>query len=545
LKGVNARKILGVIVILVVFLSFTPFLTPKVAASFPSANIMPLGDSITVGLPGLDGYRESLYQDLNDFGFAVDFVGSQSAGTGDFDKDNEGHSGFTADQISANIDTWLTSNPAEVILLHIGTNDVEEGQTATAIVESVQGILNEIDDWAVSNATSITVVLAKIILRSDNSIWNQTTMDYNDQLVSMASTRSNVVIVDMEHALSYPTDLSADGIHPNELGYEKMADIWYDALTDVLGYSLTLNYVGNGEVTADPAHSFYPYSAVVNLAALPDDGWVFSGWSGDLGGSINPQSIVMNTNRTVTVTFTRIQYSMTISTNFGTTIPNFGNYSYYAGAEVNITACSPSAVAGERYIWQGWTGVGSGSYTGMDQQATVVMNGPIIQTASWLHEYNLTVTSAHGTIEGEGWYAEGSSAYATVYPASVTSGGNTYIFSYWSDDASGSSLTSNAITMNGSKTATAVWVQQSSPTPSPAPTPKATPKPTNTPNPTASPTPSIGPTITPSPSPTVEPSNTPTASDSNGPNIYLIIGIIGLSIACASIGFFVYRGTKK
>ena len=55
---------------------------------------MPLGDSITLGYPGLDGYRNDLYLDLNNSGFSVDFVGSQSNGTG-FDNDHEGHMGYS------------------------------------------------------------------------------------------------------------------------------------------------------------------------------------------------------------------------------------------------------------------------------------------------------------------------------------------------------------------------------------------------------------------------------------------------------------------
>ena len=77
------------------------------------------------------------------------------------------------------------------------------------------------------------------------------------------------------------------------------------------------------------------------------------------------------------------QYQLTTATNFGTTDPNAGNSWFDAGTMVTLTATAPSAGAGERYVWNGWTGSGSGSYSGMDNPTTVTMNGPITETSSW------------------------------------------------------------------------------------------------------------------------------------------------------------------
>jgi uncharacterized repeat protein (TIGR02543 family) len=40
------------------------------------------------------------------------------------------------------------------------------------------------------------------------------------------------------------------------------------------------------------------------LTAVPAAGWTFSNWSGDLTGSTNPDTIIMDGNKTVTATFT-------------------------------------------------------------------------------------------------------------------------------------------------------------------------------------------------------------------------------------------------
>jgi len=70
-------------------------------------------------------------------------------------------------------------------------------------------------------------------------------------------------------------------------------------------YTLTINIVGNGAVAKDPDQPTYTCGTSVNLTATADPGWRFSGWSGDLSGTISPEIIVMNDDKTVTATFTR------------------------------------------------------------------------------------------------------------------------------------------------------------------------------------------------------------------------------------------------
>jgi hypothetical protein len=67
-------------------------------------------------------------------------------------------------------------------------------------------------------------------------------------------------------------------------------------------YSLSINIVGNGVVTYNGS-SPYDAGSIVVLTAYPDSGWTFGGWSGDLSGSVNPETILMDSNKSVTVTF--------------------------------------------------------------------------------------------------------------------------------------------------------------------------------------------------------------------------------------------------
>ena len=77
----------------------------------------------------------------------------------------------------------------------------------------------------------------------------------------------------------------------------------------------------------------------------------------------------------------KTQYRLTMATNFGTTSPSAGDHWYDAGTVLTISATPP----GGGYIWNGWTGTGTISYTGLDNPATnaVTMNSPITETASF------------------------------------------------------------------------------------------------------------------------------------------------------------------
>jgi hypothetical protein len=67
--------------------------------------------------------------------------------------------------------------------------------------------------------------------------------------------------------------------------------------------TLTVSTVGSGTVEVNPSMTQYPRGTVVELLAVPDSGWIFSHWSGNLWGSQNPDSIIMNDDKAVTANF--------------------------------------------------------------------------------------------------------------------------------------------------------------------------------------------------------------------------------------------------
>jgi len=218
--------------------------------------IMPLGDSITVGSSsGADpddndhyvSYRAALWDMLVAAEYDVDFVGSQQSGGAILvDPDHEGYAAWTADQIRDSIYNWLDdmrllNTPVDIILLHIGTNDISGPQAPADIAAEVSQILDEIDDYESDFSEDIVVILALIINREDHVCPNASeTTTFNNQVYTMALDRINtfgdkIEIVDMEcgAGIDYqgqPNGDMWDLYHPFETGYEKMADVWFSRL---------------------------------------------------------------------------------------------------------------------------------------------------------------------------------------------------------------------------------------------------------------------------------------------------------------------------
>jgi hypothetical protein len=97
----------------------------------------------------------------------------------------------------------------------------------------------------------------------------------------------------------------------------------------------------------------------------------------------------------------------------------------------------------------------SGSYTGDETTASVVMNAPKTVTASWRTEYLLTVSSDYDEPAGSGWYKEGSTASISITP--YLEGPDTrHYFTRWSGSYTGDSAQAS-FTMTAPKTVKANW----------------------------------------------------------------------------------------
>ncbi len=193
---------------------------------------MPLGDSITQGYR--DSYRRPLWSALKRAGIEADFVGSMKRGYGgesdaeDFDPDHEGHWGWRADHVLTHIDTWAARAKPDLVLVHLGTNDIGVGQD---IDDTAQEIADIIDRLRHHNHR-VHILLAAII-PVDHERVTQRIKQFNQSLSGLATTMdtpvSRVVLVDQFTGFDAEQD-TYDGTHPNDAGNIKIADHWFAAI---------------------------------------------------------------------------------------------------------------------------------------------------------------------------------------------------------------------------------------------------------------------------------------------------------------------------
>jgi lysophospholipase L1-like esterase len=183
---------------------------------------MPLGDSITIGSNG--GYRTLLWKKLvQQDGKKLDFVGSLTDGPADLgDKNHEGHGGWRIEQIRASIDNWSTTYKPELVLLHIGTNDMGQNFNVSTAPDRLKDLVNRI----CTNNPGVEVIVASIIPFSGlDSRINSYNATIPGIVSSVQGSGCKATFFNMNQKLTI-ADLG-DGVHPTAAGYNKMAEAWY------------------------------------------------------------------------------------------------------------------------------------------------------------------------------------------------------------------------------------------------------------------------------------------------------------------------------
>ena len=120
--------------------------TPVPGSTGSLIKIMPLGDSITAGT-GVEGgsYRLGLWNHFIQDHINAQFVGSQCAGPYALgSKQNEGHPGYTIEEISANVDHWIADAPSDYIFLMIGTNNRNDTNFSTVDPPKLSALIDQI-----------------------------------------------------------------------------------------------------------------------------------------------------------------------------------------------------------------------------------------------------------------------------------------------------------------------------------------------------------------------------------------------------------------
>ncbi len=194
--------------------------------------VLPLGDSITVGLGFAGGYRVELFRLALQDNHDITFTGTQAPNGPNmvdgvtFPKNHEGISGETIQQIANRVPTPALTEMPDIILLHAGTNDMYQSP------DGADDRLGDLMDELIADAPDALIVVSNIIPLSTPG----TVDSFNAPIPGMVEERANAGahIIFADQFDGFPTSELGDGVHPNEQGYSRMANVWYDAISSYL-----------------------------------------------------------------------------------------------------------------------------------------------------------------------------------------------------------------------------------------------------------------------------------------------------------------------
>jgi lysophospholipase L1-like esterase len=202
-----------------------------------------LGDSIT----GTTCYPQLLAQTLKsgihtNFQFVGSNLNNQSC-NGVPTQNTEGHGGYLVTYLTTanpaqsgkgsltELNTW-TDLATDVVLIHFGTNDVWNNVAPLSIISAYEFVISK---YRAKNPNVIFFV-SKIISMNPSGCSECSTRvtNLNAQITSAWATANSTAtsptyIIDHSNAIVNASD-TADGVHPNVTGSQKMATVTYNAL---------------------------------------------------------------------------------------------------------------------------------------------------------------------------------------------------------------------------------------------------------------------------------------------------------------------------
>jgi hypothetical protein len=224
------------------------------------------------------------------------------------------------------------------------------------------------------------------------------------------SDTAGLAISDRELATAGPVTVNGT--------FEKTVD-WAVIALEILAlpttseeFSVSISPATGGSVTLDPPGGSYAAGTSVTVTAAPDAGFGFVGWSGDLSGASNPETLVVDSDKTIGASFTSQQYSVSVAPSSGGSVTlNPPGGSYTAGTLVAVTA-----VAEPGNVFTGW----SGDLSGPDNPESLLVDADKSVSAGFAPAVTLTLSATAGgsvTLDPPGGvYAAGTVVTVTAAP---------------------------------------------------------------------------------------------------------------------------------
>ncbi len=212
-------------------------------------------------------------------------------------------------------------------------------------------------------------------------------------------------------------------------------------------YTVTATAVGPGSVTLSPPNGPYPLGSSVTVTATPGLDAAFVGFSGDLTGTTNPATLIVDGNESVTATFATLYDVALNATGPGTLTLDPPGGTYVAGSVVNVTA-----TPGLNAVFDGF----SGALTGTTSPQPLVVDADKTVGASFTQHYTVNATTTGpGSVTLSppgGIYAPGTLVTFIAVPNANA------VFSAWGG-ALGGDLNPESLTINSNVAVSASFTQ--------------------------------------------------------------------------------------
>jgi len=232
-----------------------------------------------------------------------------------------------------------------------------------------EGNLMQGSSLGITPPAGITLADPKLVLAADG-LWRP---DSSSPGLGAAEGDYPFVVDDMDGQLRVSSkDVGADQLSPDPIVRRPLTANDTGPEWMVAGLPVVLSYVtvGAGTVRLDPAGGVYEPGTVVTLTAIPDSGWKFAGWQGDVTSASPSLSIVMDGDKWLAAVFVEdrpalFALSVYVFSSGGTVLLDPPGGSYVEGTVVRLTAVPDS---GWRFVNWG------GSLTGANNPDSLIMD---------------------------------------------------------------------------------------------------------------------------------------------------------------------------
>lgn len=212
-----------------------------VAPLLAFVNIMPFGDSITSTCHDSADFQHSAYRvmlqdDLQSTGTEFDFVGPNANGcvADGYDPNHAGYSGYRLEQLVDLAPVLAEEYSPDMVFLLAGTNNHFSLPDMTFFRDQYSALFDAFGDRPLYVAT----VPPFGYNAPDISYWTKEFVDHRNQVMfplmnrvirELAAERPNVRVVEYAAAIDPEIHLTQDQVHPNRIGQQILADLFWAA----------------------------------------------------------------------------------------------------------------------------------------------------------------------------------------------------------------------------------------------------------------------------------------------------------------------------